>query len=142
VSSWDPAVTTGLLCLPYGRIVPARGLGEPPPGGETPEFAIYLLDQLPPAVPWPVRRVDRPDFGLPADPAGACSVFQGAWRRAAAEPVEVACWGGHGRTGTALVSVAVLDGLLAESAVEYVRGHYRSAAIETRAQEDFVANFP
>ena len=34
-----------------------------------------------------------------------------AWSRAATERVEVACAGGHGRTGTALACLAVLDGI-------------------------------
>jgi len=36
----------------------------------------------------------------------------------------VACWGGRGRTGTALAFLSVLDGLPADQAVAYVRRRY------------------
>lgn len=65
----------------------------------------------------------------------------GGWDRAEVERVEVACWGGHGRTGTALACLAVLDGLPADQAVAYVRRHYRAAAVETAEQEDYVLRF-
>ncbi|OUM45280.1 protein phosphatase [Arthrobacter agilis] len=138
MSSWNSAITTGLLSLPSGRIVRGRGLGEAPPNGEAPDFGVYLLDE-PPKLSWPARWVDWPDFGLPTDPDDACSALREAWRRAPTERVEVAYWGGHGRTGTALACLAILDGLPPHLAVDYVRSKYRPAAIETPAQEDFIA---
>ena len=138
---WDPATTAGLLRLPSGRLVRGRGLGEPPPSGAAPQYAIYLLDEPPPATPWTARWVPWPDFALPPDPAAARDALQEAWHRAKVERVEVACWGGHGRTGTALACLAVLDGLPADHAVAYVRQHYRAAAVETPEQEDYVLRF-
>jgi len=53
----------------------------------------------------------------------------------------VACGGGRGRTGTALACLAILDGVLAADAVEYVRQHYHPRAVETPWQRRFVARF-
>jgi len=55
--------------------------------------------------------------------------------------VETACAGGVGRTGTALACIAVLDGVPAEQAVDFVRGHYHRRAAETPWQRRFVARF-
>jgi len=44
---------------------------------------------------------------------------------AAWDPVEIACAGGHGRTGTALACLAVLDGVPSREAVRYVPGALR-----------------
>lgn len=69
------------------------------------------------------------------------SALQEAWQRAETERVEVACLGGHGRTGTALACLAVLDGIGPDEAVGYVRRHYRAAAVETPEQVEFVRRF-
>ena len=49
--------------------------------------------------------------------------------------------GGRGRTGTALACIAVLDGVPADQAVDYVRRHYHPDAVETDEQRQFVAAF-
>ena len=139
-SSWDSA-TPGLLTLPSGRMLRGRGLLRPPPAGPAPEFALCLLGAEPPVVGWEVRWVRWPDFGLPADRLDARAAFQEAWRRAAAERVEIACEGGRGRTGTALACIAVLDGVPARDAVAYVRQHYHPHAVETPWQRRFVSRF-
>jgi protein-tyrosine phosphatase len=51
--------------------------------------------------------------------------------RAGGERVEVACAGGHGRTGTTLACLAALEGVPRREAVEYVRQHYDRHAVET-----------
>ena len=63
-------------------------------------------------------------------------------RAARAERVEIACSGGHGRTGTALACLAVLDGVPSHQAVAYVREHYAPRAVETPWQRRFVSRFP
>lgn len=78
---------------------------------------------------------------MPADPDDAAAAFVEAWQRAATERVEVACEGGRGRTGTALACIAILDGVPADRAVEFVRTHYDPHAVETRRQRKFVARF-
>ena len=82
-----------------------------------------------------------PDFWLPSDPAAAASVLHEAWERTVAERVEIACPGGHGRTGTALACLAVLDGLPGREAIAYVRRHYDPRSVETPWQRRFVAGF-
>jgi len=53
----------------------------------------------------------------------------------------VACGGGHGRTGTALACLAVLDGVPGRAAVGYVRAHYGQRAVEAPWQRRFVERF-
>jgi len=138
---WDPAAP-GVLRLPSGRLVRGRGLGRPLPEGPLPAFALYLLGKQPPAVAWEARWLRWPDFRLPSDRMDALDAFQEAWRRAEVERVEIACWGGRGRTGTALACLAVLDGVPAEQAVAYIREHYDVRAVETPWQRRYVVGFP
>jgi len=55
--------------------------------------------------------------------------------------VEVACSGGRGRTGTALACLAVIDGVAATDAVQYVRQQYHRRAVETPYQRRYVRQF-
>ena len=137
---WDPAAP-GVLRLPSGRLVRGRGLCRPLPEGAVPDFGIYLLGQPPPAVGWESLWLRWPDFGLPADPAAVRPALALAWQRAEAGRVEVACAGGHGRTGTALACLAILDGVPSSEAVAFVREHYRRRAVETSGQRHYVARF-
>ena len=130
-----------MLRLPSGRLVRGRGLSRPLPDGPVPEFGLYLLGRRPPAVDWEARWVRWPDFRLPSDPVAARDALAEALARAASERVEVACAGGHGRTGTALACLAVLDGVPAAEAVGYVREHYGPRAVETPWQRRFVARY-
>ncbi len=54
--------------------------------------------------------------------------------------VEIGCYGGHGRTGTALACLAVLCGQAPDEAVSWVRGTYCERAVETDEQEAFARN--
>jgi hypothetical protein len=137
---WDPAAP-GVLTLPSGRRVRGRGRGAPPPSGPVPELGVYLLGRRPEPVPWESRWVRWPDFRTPADPAELRAALLEVWERSAGERVELACHGGTGRTGTALACLAVLDGVPATEAVEFVREHYRPRAVETPGQRRFVAGF-
>jgi hypothetical protein len=140
MSIWDLGAP-GVLTLPSGRLVRGRGLARPLPEGPEPEFALYLLGRTPPAVAWEARWLRWPDFGLPSDRAATAEALREAWTRAGDERVEVACAGGQGRTGTALACLAVLDGVPADEAVDYVRAHYLPRAVETPWQRRFVARF-
>ena len=80
--------------------------------------------------------------GASFDPEAAQDALREAWARAGAERVEIACAGGHGRTGTALACLAVLDGVPSREAVRYVRAHDAARAVETPGQRRFVARFP
>lgn len=81
------------------------------------------------------------DLRVPSDRPDAREALILAWTRAETQRVEVACSGGHGRTGTALACLAVLDGVPAEQAVAFVREHYGARAVETPWQRRFVAGF-
>ncbi|QIB47245.1 protein-tyrosine phosphatase family protein [Streptomyces aureoverticillatus] len=131
----------GVLRLPSGRLVRGRGLRHPLPDGPTPAFALYLLGRPAPPVDWEARWLRWPDFRLPADREQARRLLGEAWARAAVERVEIACGGGVGRTGTALACLAVLDGVPAGEAVDYVRAHYHRRAVETPWQRRFVRDF-
>jgi Protein-tyrosine phosphatase len=137
---WDPSAP-GIVQFPSGRLVRGRGLARPLPAGPSPTFAVYLLGQPPPAVPWESRWLRWPDFRLPADGAEVLAILTEAWQRAAGERVEIACTGGRGRTGTALACLAILDGVPPASAVAFVRMHYDRHAVETFRQRRYVARW-
>ena len=139
--TWE-AGAPGVLMLPSGRLVRGRGLRRPLPEGPEPELGIYLLGSAPPPVAWESRWLRWPDFRLPADRPLAALVLRQAWERAATERVEIACFGGRGRTGTALACLAVLDGVPATEAVAYVRDRYDRHAVETPWQRRYVRHFP
>ncbi len=136
---WDDGAT-GVVTLPSGRRVRGRAWADVLPGPR-PDLGIYLLPRPPAATPWDSRWVRWRDFSLPSDPALLRESLAEALTRAAEERVEVACRGGTGRTGTALACLAVLDGLPADEAVEFVRHRYRPRAVETKAQASFVTGF-
>jgi protein-tyrosine phosphatase len=92
-------------------------------------------------VPWEMLWIKWPDFRLPADEAGVLSALTEAWQRAVTERVEIACAGGHGRTGTALACLAILDGVPGTEAVAFVREHYDPHAVETPSQRRYVARW-
>lgn len=138
--TWDPAAA-GVMTLPSGRLVRGRGLRRPLPQGPEPSFSVLLLGGPPPPVAWESRWVRWPDFRLPADRSAARAAFEEARARAAAERVEFACWGGRGRTGTALACLAVLDGVPAADAVAFVRRAYHPKAVETPWQRRYVLGF-
>lgn len=131
----------GVLELPSGRLIRGRGLWAPVPSGDRPEFGLYLLDKAPVPFEWDSRWIRWRDFRLPADDAEALDGFREAWRRAETERVELACWVGRGRTGTALACIAVLDGVPPDEAVAFVRRNYRRGAVETPWQRKYVARF-
>ena len=112
---------------PYGREV-------------QPDFGLYLDPRWSP--PWDHEHVDWPDFGLPASPpALRTSLTQLLDRARRGETVELGCLGAHGRTGTALACLAVLDGVPGTEAVAWVREAHCERAVETPDQRAFVADF-
>ncbi|MEX3099976.1 MULTISPECIES: protein-tyrosine phosphatase family protein [unclassified Streptomyces] len=134
--------TPGVLELPSGRRIRGRGLRHPfPQADPAPTYGLYLLGSPPPPHNWPSRWLRWPDFRLPKDSRDAREAFTEAWRRAGEERVEVACGGGRGRTGTALACLAVLDGVPADEAVEFVRRNYHKGAVETPWQSRYVRRF-
>ncbi|HEY1828768.1 MAG TPA: protein-tyrosine phosphatase family protein [Acidimicrobiales bacterium] len=129
----------GVVVLAQGRLdlVPAERPG-------VPDYALYLDARWDgdPAVTWPNLMADWPDFSLPADEVGLFEAVVELHQRAAAgQLVEVACFGGIGRTGTVLACLAQLGGPAAGEAVAWVRTVYHPAAVETPAQEALVERF-
>lgn len=137
---WE-AATPGLMELPSGRLVRGRGVRLPFPEGQEPTYGLYLLGKRPPSTAWESRWLRWPDFGLPLRRSEASEALREAWERAAEERVEIACGGGHGRTGTAMACLAVIDGVPNGEAVAYVREHYRPRAVETPWQHRYIARF-
>ena len=131
--------------LPNGVVVQATGIGRP--GGDPdPDFGLYLDHRWADAhVRWDHTILDWPDFGVPLGVEStrrAHEAIRDAYARAArGERVEVACIGGIGRTGTVLGCMAVLAGVPAADARRWVREHYRSIAIETEQQNQFIVDF-
>ncbi|AXJ09663.1 protein-tyrosine phosphatase family protein [Arthrobacter sp. PM3] len=138
--TWEPS-QDGVLVLPSGRTIRGRGLHYPVPDGPLPEFGLYLLGKQPPRVDWESRWLRWPDLRLPVDQPDALDAFREAWRRSETERVEVACWRGIGRTGTALACIAILDGVPPRQAVAYVRRLYHRRTVETPWQRLYVARF-
>ncbi|TGA84894.1 protein phosphatase, partial [Streptomyces sp. MZ04] len=83
-ATWDPSAP-GVLRLPSGRLIRGRGLRHPLPEGPTPDFALYLLGEEPPATAWEARWVRWPDFRLPSDRGAAREAWREAWQRAEGE---------------------------------------------------------
>jgi hypothetical protein len=126
-----PDGTPGLLVLPSGLRVRGRGVRRPVPEGPAPTFAVHVLGDPPPPVPWESRWVRWPDMWLPRNAGELRSALAEIRERGGSGRVEVACAGGRGRTGTTLACLAVLEGVPRREAVEFVRRHYDRHAVET-----------
>lgn len=138
--AWEPG--PGVVELPDGARLRARGLRRGAPPEPPPEWGLYLLGKPPAATPWPSRWLRWPDFLLPRDAAAARAAFEEAHRRALdGVRVEIACGGGRGRTGTALACIAQLGGVPAEDATAWVRRRYDPRAVETPWQRRYVRGF-
>lgn len=129
----------GIIEFPDGRRLRGRGLRQSLRDCPAPEFGVYLTGRDPNIEGWPYRWVRWRDFRLPDSTADAVAALREAHQHAASERVEIACGGGVGRTGTALVVLAVLSGVDVNDAVAWVREHYHPRGIETRRQR-FWAN--
>ena len=136
-----------IVALPDGAVVLAHGRFDivPVERPTDPQFALYLDERWrdDPVVAWPHVVVTWPDFGLPADePALFDTIVDVHDRARAGALVEIACYGGIGRTGTVLSCFAVAAGITDGSdAVAWVREHYHPSAVETPEQEQLVARF-
>lgn len=139
-AAWDQDAA-GVVTLPSGRRVRGRGLCLGPPDGPEPDLGVYLVATPPPQQRWEVCWVKWRDFWIPNSPAEAAATLHDAWQAAADRRVEFACDGGLGRTGTALACLAVIDGLDAGDAVDYIREHYHRRAVETPGQRRFIRQF-
>lgn len=55
--------------------------------------------------------------------------------------VEIACMGGHGRTGTFLGALLIREGWEPADAIAYIRGGYCDKAIESKTQEELLTSY-
>jgi len=86
--------------------------------------------------------IDWPDGGAPRDWEDARTRIRQAFADArGGARVEVGCIAAHGRTGTVLACFAILAGVPADQAIEWVRDHYCSKAVETGPQERWIEWF-
>lgn len=132
----------GVVHLPDGTRLCGRGIHAGPPNPPLPEWSLFLLASDPPPVPWPHRWLRWPDFRLPSDRTDAREALEDAYARAAdGARVEIACLGGHGRTGTAIACIAQLAGVHPRDAVTWTREHYDPRAVETPWQRRYVRRF-
>lgn len=109
-----------------------------------PDYAVYLDERWAddPEVTWPFRMINWPDFGLPENQSELFDVILNIHDRVkAGEVVEIACYGGLGRTGTVLSCLAVCAGVQASNAVEWARSNYDRRAVETDEQQQLVDAF-
>lgn len=139
---------SGAIRLPDGSWIRGRGLRRPLPPGPLPVFGLYLGSKRlrrrhEDALTWPHEWIDWPDFLLPRDDAQAVARIRELHGRAREDrPVEVACNGGVGRTGTVVACLAVLSGLSPREAVAWTRVHHHPRAVETHWQRRWVERFP
>jgi hypothetical protein len=130
------------VVLPDGTELTGASFGSADPYARDvcPDFGLYLDNRWRP--PWPHDHLDWPDFGVPDDPALVATALESLLGRVrTGQRVEIGCYGGHGRTGTALACLAVLCGQVPSQAVSWVRAGYCGLAVETDEQEAFVLNF-
>jgi len=134
------------VTLPDGTVLLAQGRLDlvPSERSREPDFALYLDSRWAddPQVTWPFQLIGWEDFGLPSDESEMFTAIVDLHRRArSGELVEVACYGGVGRTGTALACLCVLAGVPSSEAVGWVRDHYHPSAVETADQAQLIDRF-
>lgn len=129
-----------IVQFPDGTRINARALHERAEQDSDRDYGLYFDPAWRPT--WEADLVDWEDFGLPRDPDDAVTRIIEAFNRArSGQAVEIGCIGGTGRTGTALACMAVLAGVPADEAVDWVRASYRARAVETEAQARWVRWF-
>lgn len=99
-------------------------------------------------VPWaPARTTEAimlpwPDYKVPEDTSYMVDMIR--WMIAqmeAGKHLEVACMGGHGRTGTLLAMLLVAQGLTPGEAIREARTRHCKSAVESAVQCDYIAEF-
>lgn len=138
LSAW-PDIAPGVVEFPSGARIRGRSWATEPVYDA--EFGVVLSNRPLDPMPWPTTWVRWRDFWLPHDPETLAGALRQALLRASRERVEITCFGGVGRTGTALACAAVLDGVRGEEAVAFVREQYHPNAVEAPWQRRFVRRF-
>lgn len=85
----------------------------------------------------PYLKIDWPNMGVPrVRPEFWLALLQ----RLPAGRIVACCQGGHGRTGTCLAALLIADGHTANDAIRLVRQAHCSKAVESRKQEEYLAD--
>ena len=128
------------VCFPDNTCITASPLAARQEDNLERDFGLYMDASWAPT--WDAELIDWPDFGLPADETMAAEQIISAFNRAKnGERLEIGCIGGLGRTGTVLACMAILAGVPADEAVEWVRATYDLRAVETPEQVEWVLWF-
>jgi hypothetical protein len=129
-----------VVVFPDGTRVLASGWFQRTADQDVPDFGVYCDPLWEPT--WNAVMLEWPDFGVPSDIERVDAVIRAAFERAKrGERVEVACVGGHGRSGTVLACMAVLAGVPADQAVGWLRQMYCVRAVQEPAQQYWVERF-
>lgn len=136
VSYWKDQCQHSQTCftLPSGTEVFCSSVMAPL--GRKPDFALYLDHEW--RSPGFAYYIEWKDFDTPEEAAldDAVLIVADVYKKARKGLfVEVGCIGGHGRTGTVLAIMCVLEGLDTTEAISYVRSNYCKRAIESSSQE-------
>ena len=93
-------------------------------------------------IPYPSAVVEWEDYGV-VDLGQLYRTVQFAVKKVKqGSKLEIACYGGHGRTGTLLACIMTdIENITPKKAVTEVRNRYCVNAIETVAQEELVAKY-
>jgi hypothetical protein len=83
-----------------------------------PDFGVIELNMLSEAVEWALPYLHNKD-----------------------SIIEIACMGGHGRTGTFVAALMIREGWAVVDTMAYIRGGYCTKAIESPAQEDLLTAY-
>lgn len=131
------------VTLPGGTDIYASSEHRREDGDPVPDLGIYLSSAWTPA--GPAMYIDWRDYGLPKVWRAAVLTLLEAHRRAKEGYwVEIGCVGGHGRTGTALACLAILDSkgeMTGTEAVNWVKDNYCEEAVECEEQAWWVTWF-
>ena len=131
--------------LPTGTALYLSGWSHTPvnrPDEMYPDVGVYLAEQWFPADNF-AYHVSWQDFGLPTIPDWHVTRHARATIAHAeqGDVVEVGCLGAHGRTGSFLAILVMLDdpSYSGKRAIKYVRDNHCHSAVETKEQERYVS---
>lgn len=94
----------------------------------------YVKKFIPQVIPSDVLCLDWPDMGIPPI---EYDFWVTLWDILPAKTV-IACMGGHGRTGTCMTALLIVDGLDYWTALETVRKEHCHKAVESQKQEEYL----
>lgn len=131
--------------LPSGLLVHASAWRDVPYSRTAPDVGVYLDAAWFPADCY-AYALGWQDFGLPTVPEHVVArIGQAVLNHAEyGETIEIGCLGAHGRTGSFLALLVLLDTECEygyKRAISYVRDNHCKEAIETKSQETYIRRF-